>query len=330
MNRRNFLRRATAAATLSGLPAWEAFAAPGDYPAHPIKYIVAFTPGSANDILVRALAPALSASLGQNIVVENRPGAGGTLGMGAIAKAPGDGYTLGLGSSGAIAINRALFKDLPYDSRTDFKSVIKLASTPNLLVVPATSPVRTLDEFLRRHRAGGLKPLYSSSGNGSTQQLVAVQFNRLAGFEGEHVPYRGPAEAVAGLAGGEVDYGFVTVPSALGLVKQGRLRALGITRAAPLANLPEVPSLLNGAFADLGRTNVWFGIVVRSNTPDAILDRLHAAGTAALNDPAVLDKLVQLGYDPAPAEPRAVFQSFVQDQIAFWGDLVKASGATVS
>ncbi len=330
MNRRNFLQRATAAAAFSSLPALDAFAAPGDYPAHPIKYVVAFTPGSANDILVRALVPALSASLGQNIIVENRPGAGGTLGMGAIVKAPSDGYTLGLGSSGAIAINRALFRDLPYDSRTDFTSVIKLASTPNLLVVPASSPIRTLDEFVRKHRAGGLKPLYSSSGNGSTQQLVAVQFNRLAGFEGEHVPYRGPAEAVAGLAGGEVDYGFVTVPSALGLVKQGRLRALGITRATPLASLPDTPSLLSGPYAELGRTNVWFGLVVRNGTPDSILDKLHAAGTAALNDAAVTGKLVQLGYDPAPAEPRAAFHSFVQDQISFWDDLVKASGATVS
>lgn len=301
--------------------------AQGKYPDRPITYIVAYTPGSANDILVRIMAPELGTNLGGTIVVENRPGAGGTVGMAAVARSRPDGYTLGLGSTATMAVNRALYKKLPYDPLVDFQPVVPFASTPNVLVVPANSSVRSTQELITR--MDGKKLNYSSPGNGTTQHLAGVLFTNVTGKQAEHVPYRGPAEAVQALVSGEVDYGFASLPSAIGQIRSGRLRLLGATPLKPPPSLPEARSLASQGLAGFDRTDVWFGLVVPTGTPEPVVRALEQASLKTLSNADVRSKLTAAGYDPAPPATPKEFSDFVKDQVAFWTELVKKSGATV-
>lgn len=313
-------------AAASLLTSREAFAA--DYPDRPLTFIVAYTPGSANDILVRIVAPALGRELGQPIVVDNRPGAGGTLGGALSARAPADGYTLALGSTASVAINRALFKGLNYDPWKDFAAVIDFGSTPNVLAVPGNSGIRSIADLRQAAAAGKLN--FSSPGNGTTQHLAGVLLQRTLGLRDTvHVPYKGPAEQVTGLAGQQVDFGFVSLPSSQALIRDGRLRALGLTAAHPATSLPQVPTLTSVGVPGFEQAGVWFGMQVPVRTPQAIAQRLHDASARALADPSVQRKLVDAGYEPAPVGSAADFARFVQAQVAFWQDLVVTSGASV-
>ena len=304
-----------------------ATAQPATYPSHALTYVVAYTPGSANDILVRIVAPALGRELGQTIVVDNKPGAGGTLGTALVAKAKPDGYTLGLGSTATVAINRALFARLNYDPLNDFTPVIAFATTPNVLVVPASSPVKTVAELKRAAAARSLN--YSSPGIGTTQHLAGVLLERhLPAGAAVHVPFKGPAEQVTAIASGQVDFGFVSLPSGLALIRDGRLRALGITPLEPIAALPGVPSLASAGLSGFDGAGVWFGLVVPAGTPDAVVNRLHAASTQVLAQPEVQAKLAAAGYEPATPASRESFDRFVHEQVRFWEELVRRSGAT--
>jgi tripartite-type tricarboxylate transporter receptor subunit TctC len=301
----------------------------GAYPAHPLTFVVAYTPGSANDILVRIVSPAFERELKQSIVVQNRPGAGGTLGMAMAARAKPDGYTLALGSTATVAINRALYSNLSYDPLNDFTPVIAFGSTPNVLVVPGSSAIRSIADLKAAAAAGALN--YSSPGNGTTQHLAGVLFERFlpAGSNLAHVPFKGPAEQVAALAGGQVDFGFASLPASLALIQGGKLRALGVTPLAPVATLPGVPSLSASGLSGFDNAGVWFGLVVPAGTPQPVVAALHAAGTRALARSDVQDQLMAAGYDPAPPASSEAFAHYVQDQVRFWGDLVKRSGARV-
>jgi tripartite-type tricarboxylate transporter receptor subunit TctC len=315
---------AAAAAATWPLGAWAQGAA---YPNRSMTFVVAYTPGSANDILVRIVAPELGNQLGQPIVVDNKPGAGGSIGTALVAKSRPDGYTIGLGSTATMAINRALYKNLAYDPLKDFVSVIKLASTPNVLVVPSSSSAGNVQDL--RRLMSGKKLHFSSPGNGTTQHLAGVLFNKLIGQPAEHVPFKGPAEAVTALSAGQLDFGFVSLPSALGQIQQGRLRALGVTPLAPTAALPSVPSLSSAGLAGFERTDVWFGIVLPTGTPEPIVQSIHRAASITLENADVRSKLAAAGYQPAAPASAADFQQFVREQVSFWADLVKTSGATV-
>lgn len=329
--RRSFLADAfftiAVGATALGVPCAQAQS--GSYPERPISIVVPYTPGSATDILARIVASELTIHLGQNVVVENKPGAGGSIGTTAVARAKNDGYTLCVVSTATMGINPALYRSLPYSPLKDFTPVIKLASTPNILLVPAQSSVRSTQDLLRRLKEKEKVFQYNSGGNGTTQHLAGVLLVRMAGASADHVPYRGPAEAVTALLSSQVDFGFQALPAAVSVVKSGRLRGLGITSARASAALPDVPSLSAAGLDGFDKTDVWFGVAAPKGTPDAVVQILHDGFAKTLSNPAVQAKLAAAGFDPAPPASASEFEQLVRDQIAFWTDLVKASGASV-
>lgn len=298
-----------------------------NYPDKTITVIVSFTPGSANDILVRTITPDLSKLLNQSIVVDNKPGAGGSIGTGLVAKAPGDGYTIGLGSTATLAINPALFKKVNYNSLKDFKGVAYLASTPNILVVPASSPAKNINELVELMKKKRLN--YSSPGNGTTQHLTGVLFVNQVGSPAEHIPFKGPAEAIVALASGEVDYGFASLASAIPQIKAGRIRGLAITSLNQIADLPNVPTMDSLGYKGFEKTAVWFGLVVPSSTPDSIVQIIHQNTMKVLQNTEVRKKLITAGYDPASPMPASAFQSLINEQVVFWKELVAVSGASI-
>ena len=325
MQRRTFLGTAALAALGAKLPA-PAWAR--QYPSRPINYIVAYTPGSANDILVRLIAPKLDKFLNGTVVVINKPGAGGSVGMAALAQAPADGYSLGLGSNATMAINQAMFDNLSYHPIADFYGVAKIATSPNVVVVPAKSRIRTIGELIELLPKEPL--LYSSPGNGTTQHLAGAMLKNRTSGVCEHVPYKGPAEAIAALiSGDQADYGFASLPSVLAQVKAGQLRALAVTPAQRTEFLPDVPTLASAGLADFEKTDLWFGMVVRKQTPEPIIKQLHDATLKTLLDPAVQASLAKGGYVPAGQEPLGRFEQFLEEQARFWAGLVNQSGAKI-
>lgn len=329
---RSFLARvlcAIAAGTaLLGIPG--AHAQSGTFPERPISIMVPYTPGSATDILARIVAAELTVHLGQSVIVENRPGAGGSIGTTAVARAKTDGYALCVVSTATMGINPALYRSLSYHPLRDFTPVIKLASTPNILLVPGQSPITSTQDLLRRMKAKEKDKAfqYNSGGAGTTQHLTGVLLTRMAGANADHVPYRGPAEAVTALFSAQVDFGFQALPAAVSAVKGGRVRALGISSNKPSVALPDVPSLAAAGLDGFDKTDVWFGIAAPKDTPDAVVQILHRGFVKTLSNPAIQAKLAAAGFDPAPPAPASEFGQLIRDQVAFWADLVKASGAS--
>jgi len=297
------------------------------YPDKAITIVVAYTPGSANDTLVRIVAPDLGKLLNQNIIVDNKPGAGGSIGTGFVAKAAGDGYTLGLGSTATLAINPVLFKKVSYSTLKDFKGVAYLASTPNILVVPASSPVKTVKELVELMAKKRLN--YSSPGNGTTQHLTGVLFVNQVGVPAEHIPFKGPAEAIVSIAAGDVDFGFASLASAIPQMKAGKIRGLAVTTANRISDLPDIPTMESFGYKGFEETAVWFGLIVPASTPDAIVETLHQNAMKTIQNPDIRKRLVGAGYDPASPMPAAGFQNLIKDQVAFWKDLVSTSGASI-
>jgi tripartite-type tricarboxylate transporter receptor subunit TctC len=312
MDRRSFLVLAsTVAATLV---APRASAQSAAFPTRPISIVVAYTPGAAPDILARLVASELPAYLGQNAIVDNKPGAGGSIGTAAVARAKNDGYTLCLVSTSAIGINPAIYRNLPYDPIKDFTPIIKLARSPNLLVVPAQSPATSVQDLIKRMKERGKENAfrYNSIGNGTTQHLAGALFVKKAGAYADHVPYRSVPDQMTALVTGQVDFGFATLASSGSFVKGGRVRALGIT--APSALLPEVPSLLSTGLEGFDKTDVWFGVVAPKDTPDAVVQTLHRAFVETLGNTNIQAKLSAAGYDPAPPASSGEFALFIRDQ----------------
>ena len=316
------------AASVVALASAHAQAQGAAYPNRPISFVVTQSPGSTSDLVRRVLAAELTARLGQNVIVENKPGAGGTIAMTGVARAKNDGYTLGLGSPGTMATATAIYPNLPYDPLKDFAPVILFATSSNVLVVPGNSPIVSVSDLARRMKEAGKAFQYSSPGNGSAQHLEGALLAKLVGAKAEHVPYRGTPTQLTALMSGEVDFGFSTMQGAANFVKEGRLRAL--TSTQPSAVLPHVPSFSSLGLADLDKTGVWFGVVVPSGTPDAVIQTLHAAFAKSLSDPSVQSKLTAVGLEPVtPPASAAEFAKFVRDQVPFWAGLVKNSGAVV-
>ena len=297
------------------------------YPDKAITIVVAYTPGSANDTLVRIVSPELSKLLNQNIIVDNKPGAGGSIGTGYVAKAAGDGYTLGLGSTATLAINPVLFKKVSYSTLKDFKGVAYLASTPNILVVPASSPVKTVKELVEL--MGKKRLNYSSPGNGTTQHLTGVLFVNQVALPAEHIPFKGPAEAIVSVAAGDVDFGFASLASAIPQMKAGKIRGLAVTPLSRLADFPDIPTMESFGYKGFEKTAVWFGLIVPASTSDAIVETLHQNVMKTIQNPDIRKRLVSAGYDPASPMPTAGFQNLIKDQVAFWKDLVITSGASI-
>ncbi len=292
-----------------------------NWPAHPLRLVVAWPPGGGVDTPSRLIAGPMSQALGQPVVVENRGGASGSIGCAAVAQAAPDGLTL-LADASPHAANATLLKGLSFDYATAFAPLTQLVVNPLVLVVHPSVPARTLAEFVGWMRAQATPPAYASSGIAAAPHQAAALWLARAGLRGTHVPYRGSAPAMAGLLSGETLFTFSTLPQAVPLVQDGRLRALAVATAERLPNLPEVPTVAEQGFPGFV-WNDWIGLWAPAGTPGAILARLHAVVLAALREPAVAQRLAQVGQVPLGSSP-AEFGAFVARQRLEMAELVRA------
>ncbi|HET6265538.1 MAG TPA: tripartite tricarboxylate transporter substrate binding protein [Usitatibacter sp.] len=295
------------------------------YPTKPVKIVVAFTAGSATDILARVVAEHLTRTLGQPFIVENKPGAGGSVGTEQVKNAPPDGYTLVAAGSGPFGINPAIYSKLPYDPVRDFELIGNIVLTPQALVVGAQTPYKTLKDFVAAAKAKPGEVAYASLGNGSTSHLTMEAFQSAAGVKLNHIPFKGSSDAQTQLIGGSVPIMSDTVPGVLAQVKAGKLRALGVAIPQRSPYLPDVPTIAEQGYPGFESVG-WIGLAAPAKTPPAILDRLNAELRKMLDDPAVKARLDQLAFTPV-GDSRAEFTAFVKSEIAKWTQVAKASGA---
>ena len=289
------------------------------YPTHPIKVIVPWPPGQATDIAARMVAEKLAPVLGQPLVVDNRPGAGGVVGSEVAAKSPADGYTILAGSSGPISISPNVEK-VAYDPLKDFVPISLLAVNPFMLVVNPSIPAKNVKELIALLKANPGKYSFASSGSGATSHLMSVLFNSMAGVEAVHVPYKGSSQSITDVVNGQVAYTIETVPAVAGLVKAGKLRALGatsLTRAQAMPDVPTIAETLHG-YEMFG----WIGFVAPAGTPQAITDRVSAETRKIMQDPEIRKRFLAAGMEPAGNTP-AEFAAFMKKQNDRYGTIVK-------
>jgi tripartite-type tricarboxylate transporter receptor subunit TctC len=297
------------------------------FPSKPIRMVCPLPPGSPSDVLARALAERVSADWGQPVVVDNRPGATGAVGLDAVAKAAPDGHTVGVMFM-THAVLPSLFGRLPYDTERDVVPVSNLVWLYNALVVPAASPVRSLQDLVRaaRSRPGALN--YASGGNGSPAHLVAEFFKQRADLRIVHIPYRGPAEAVQALMGGQVDLMFATTSAAVPQVRAGRLRPLAVTSPKRLAALPDVPTMAEAGVAGWD-VREWQGIAAPAGTPPELVERWNAGLARAMADPGVRERLAALGMEVAEPNSPQAFAGLVKAELGRWSGMVRTLGLKV-
>jgi tripartite-type tricarboxylate transporter receptor subunit TctC len=296
------------------------------YPTKPIRLIVPFPPGGPADALARIVGEKIGASMGKAIVVDNRPGAGGNIGMEMGAKAPPDGYTLVLAPAGNLTVNPSLYRAVPYDVERDFAPVTVLASVPNILVVHPSVPANTVGELVRYAKAHPGELNFSSPGNGSGAHLAGELLKSVAAIDMTHVPFNGIAPAVTALVGGQVQLMFAGAPSVLQHVKAGRLRALGVASLKRIAAAPELPTLAEMGFPGFDVTS-WYGIVAPANTPKEVIARLQNEMSKALGEPDVREKLAGLGAD-AVANTPIEFAAMIKSETAKWSKIVRDAKIT--
>lgn len=295
-----------------------------DFPKRPIRIVVGYAPGGTTDIIARLVAPGLSEVLGQPVVVENRPGAGGNVGAAVVAAAPADGYTLMMGTAGNMTVNPWIY-ELKFDTVRDFAPISLIAAVPNLMVVHPAVPARTVQEFIAWAKARPDKVFFASSGTGNTPHMTGELFNLRTGLKLMHVPYKGSGPALTDLIGGQgVQVSFDNMPSAIGHVRSGALRALATTGAARSAALPDLPTLQESGLKDFD-VQGWFGLFAPAHTPPAIVARIHQATLAVLARPAARKSLDELGAIVVGNAP-AAFAQHVAAETRVWGEVVKAAG----
>lgn len=295
------------------------------YPTRPIRAIVPFPAGGGIDTVIRILGPKMSESLGQQLIIDNRAGASGTLGTEVVAKSAPDGYTL-LGTFSSHSQNQILYRSLPFDTVRDFASITVFGTVPNILVSNPSLPVKSVKELvaLAKRRPGEI--LYASIGPASPSHLTAELFNSMAGVKTTHVPYKGAAPSLVALVSGETQITFTTVLVAVPYLKANRLRALAVTSLKRSSALPEVPTLDEAGIPGFDST-AWWGLLAPAKTPKPIIDRLYNVTTATMKLPEIRARLDQLGAEPAGHTPEA-FDQLIRDDIAKWGKVVKALGIT--
>jgi len=300
-----------------------AAAAQGTYPEKPIHLIVGFPPGSQPDIVARLLGHALSETMGEPVVIENVTGAAGNIAADRVAKAAPDGYTLGLLSQTHIVVNPSLYK-LPYDPVKDFAPVSQVAVSPNLLVVHATAPAKSVNELIALAKAqpGGLT--FASSGSGSGTHMAAELFKSTTAIDIRHIPYKGVVAAIPDLLGGRVTMMFSPIPVVLPLVREGKLRALAVTSLRRSSAAPEVPTIAESGYPGFEATN-WYGLLAPGRTPATIVSRLHLATVSALALPDLRGKLTDLGLDVIGNSPEE-FAAAIKSETPKWAKVIKESG----
>lgn len=295
------------------------------YPAHPIRMIIPFTPGGAQDVIGRFVGIKLSEALGQQVVIDNRPGAGGVIGLELLAKALPDGYTLGIGAFGTLAINPTLHPKLPYDAVKSFQPITLVAKVPNLLTVSPALPVKSVKGLieLAKTKPGGLA--YGSGGIGSGIHLTTEYFSLMAHVKLVHVPYKGTAPAVVGLLSGECAMVFAAIQGLAPHVRSGKIRALAVSTSKRLPVFPEVPTIAEDGLPGFEATQ-WYGVLAPAGTPRAVVNRLRGAIVDALRSPDGQERLAADASEPVGNSPEE-FSAFIKSEIARWAPVVKASGA---
>ncbi len=307
-----------------------ASAQPGaTFPTKPIRLITITAPGGSLDILARTIGQNLSEQMGQPVVVENRTGAGGNIGAEALAKSEPDGYTIGMITSSTHGINPSLFgASLGFDAINDFVPIIRAAELNNVVVVHPSIPVKNIPELVDYARANPGKLSFGSAGTGTTQHLAGEMFNVMTGLKMLHVPYRGAAQAVPDLLGGQTQLMFVSIPDVIAHIRGGKLRAIGVTGPVRADAVPDAPPVSEQDYPDFNVT-AWFGVAAPAKTPKDIIDRYNQAIVKALNKPEVQEKLKGLGLTPVTSTPEE-FAAFIRHDIDTWAKVVKASGAKVN
>jgi tripartite-type tricarboxylate transporter receptor subunit TctC len=290
--------------------------------AKPLRIIVPFTPGGSTDILARVLGPKLTQSLGQTVFIDNKPGAGGSLGAAEAAKAEPDGNTLLMGHIGTLAVNPSLYPKLAYDPVKSFAPVAYVARVPNVLVVNAASPFRSLKDLVDAARAKPGELTYSSGGNGSAAHITFEALKLKARIFISHIPYRGTAPSVTDVIGGQVDCTFTGAPAVIPHVRSGRLRALSVSSSKRLAALPDVPTTAESGYPGF-EADQWYGLVAPAGTPAAVVARLNAEINKALMLADVAQQLSVEGATPMPTTPQA-FADLIKREIPRWAEVVKA------
>ena len=315
------MRRAFLALALAG-----ALSAPAQdgYPTKPIRLVVPFPPAGGTDVLSRSIAQSITTATKWIIVVDNKPGAGGNIGLDAAAKAPPDGYTIAMGQTANLAVNPALYSSMPYDPLKDFAPIALISSQPLILVVNGSSPYKTLKDLVDAARKNPGKVNMASSSNGTIGHIGGELFQRRAGIKMTHVPYKGAGAAVTDLMGGSVDCFFGNSQAVGGLVTSGRLRPLAVTSPQRLANFPNVPTV-----AELGypgfEAATWSGLLAPAGTPPAIIERLNAEANKALGTGEMKAKLQEEGSTPLGGTPQQ-FAEFIRKEHAKWGAAVRDAG----
>jgi tripartite-type tricarboxylate transporter receptor subunit TctC len=293
------------------------------YPSKTIRVIIPFGAGSATDVIPRIVFDQLARQLGQAIVVENRGGAGGTIGSTVVAKADADGYTL-LVNSSAHTITPAIYSNLPYDVANDFVAVGAIGSVPNVLIIAPSKGLKTLKAFVDAAKAKPGSFNFASVGVGSAVHLSAERFRIAAGYEAVHIPFKGGAEALTEVIAGRVDYYFCPIATALPHIRDGKLLALAVSSPQRASAMPEVPTTLEAGFPDSDYT-FWIGMFAPARTPREVVDKLNAEMAKAVADPAVREKLATLGVEAMPMSP-AQFETHVKGEIARYATFAKAAG----
>jgi tripartite-type tricarboxylate transporter receptor subunit TctC len=298
-----------------------------NFPTKPMRIVVPFTPAGAVDIATRAVANEMTKSLGQPVAVENKPGAGGNLGVLDVARSAPDGYSMVMSTSGIQAINPALYAKMPLDPNKELASVAPIVSLSNVLVVHPSVPARTVKEVIALARKDPGKWTYASSGNGTSIHMSGAMFTQMTKTDILHIPYKGSAPAVTDLLGGQTNMMFDNIPSSLPHIKSGKLIAIATTGAKRDAALPDLPTVAEAGVPGY-ESGVWFGIMVPAATPKDVIARLNAAAVQAAKAPEFIKRMTDLGYNIIPGTPEDMAK-MLDVELKRWAPIVKASGAKV-
>jgi tripartite-type tricarboxylate transporter receptor subunit TctC len=297
------------------------------YPTKTIKLVAPSTPGDAPDVIARLVADKLSIVLGQQVVVENRPGAGGIVGSEAVARAVPDGYTLIMGNAGSHGINAAVYANLPYDIQRDFAPVSQVAVAPNVMVINPSIPAKTVVEFIAYAKSQPGKLSYASGGNGSSAHMSMELFKSMAGVDIQHIPYKGSSPALTDLVAGQVAVFIGNMPPTVPLVKAGKLRALAVTTKGHSALMPELPTIAESGLPGY-ETVAWFGVLAPAGTPPEIVNRLSLEIGKIARSPEMREKLLAMGAEPVGGTPEE-FRAVIDRDIAKWKPLAQKVGIKV-
>lgn len=297
------------------------------YPAKPVKIIVSFSPGGTTDILARMLAQKLTEAMGQSFIVENKPGAGGIIGNDYVAKSPADGYTLLMGSASSLAVNVSLYKSFPYDPQKDLVPLMEVATGPFVIVVNPNVPAKTLPELIALAKAKPGQINFGTSGNGTSLHLAGELLNTMAHIKLNHVPYKGTGPAMLATISGEIQMTLSDMVPFAPHIAAGKLRALAQTTAQRSKLLPDLPTVAE-TVPGYDATS-WYGMMVPANTPQPIIQRLHAELAKIMQSQDVKQRYAQLGVDPVVNTPEE-FKAYIQSETAKWAEVVKLSGATIN